>query len=346
MKKFVLLIVLVPFVFISCTKDKQVEIDNHNSQDVESQWKSTVAPSDIIVLQPGPSLLKDAQLRHQYYNNYINKNFGDRPYGGAWCSDYSINYYRGLIEFDISTIPNLPVHSVILKLHGQPRGEMSNMPNRGDVSAYRVTSPWEEMVVTWNTQPTHSNVIIDTESPTTLKWYEWDITQLYIDWKSGIYPNYGIMLINNLEGTYRTGIVLKSNDYPDPAYLPILEITFAIPDLTAEIDVKPEKIVMKSNAKWINAFIELPVGYLVGDIVEQSIKLYKVDSQIISPFIYIDGNGQIGDYDGDGIDDLKVRFDQQELKTHLIGTGNVTLAINGQLSDGTTFGGEDIVEIK
>lgn len=346
MKKFVLLIVLVPFVFISCTKDEPVEIDDLNEQGSMPQWKSTVAYSDHLICQPETGLLKDARIIHQYEKNNINNNFGDWPYIGAICSDYSINYDRGLIEFDISTIPNVPVESVILKLHGQPRGELSNMPNKGDVSVYRVTSPWQEMVVTWNTMPGYSNVIIDTETPTTLKWYEWDITQLYNDWKSGVYPNYGMMLINNLEGTYRTGINFKSNDYPDPAYLPILEITFAAPDLTADIDIKPEKIVMKSNAKWINAFIELPVGYLVGDIVEQSIKLYKVDNQIISPFMYIDGNGQIGDYDGDGIEDLKVRFDQDVLKTHLVNTGNTILSISGELIDGTTFGGEDIIEVK
>jgi len=54
------------------------------------------------------------------------------------------------------------------------------------------------------------------------EWKTVDITQLYRDWKNGIYPNYGIQLTPT--ATNQTNGAFLSSDHPDPETRPKLVI--------------------------------------------------------------------------------------------------------------------------
>jgi hypothetical protein len=184
-----------------------------------------------IIYQPGPTEGKDAYVGHPNYGEPA-VNVGSEIYIGAWNS--GAHYARGLIEFDVSSLPNTAI-SVKLQLYGIPRGlvDTPQSPIQGDVSLYQVTSPWDEMTVTWNTLPSFNGTAIDTETPDTERWYEWDITALYNAWKSGASTNYGLIMIENMEETYKSGIICKSSDYGDQSLRPRLLITTAATNLAA-----------------------------------------------------------------------------------------------------------------
>jgi hypothetical protein len=103
------------------------------------------------------------------------------------------------------------------------------------------------------------------------------------------------------------------------------------------VDINPNKINLKRNAKMVTVFIELPDGYNVADIDISTIKLEKAIYAEAHPF-------SLGDYDNDNIPDLMVKFDARALSEYLDGTiGEVILSINGEFYDGSLFEGNDII---
>ena len=54
---------------------------------------------------------------------------------------------------------------------------------------------------------------------------------------------------------------------------------------------------------------------------------------------------EVGDYDGDGIADLMVKFDRAATYTTLAAGDVVHISVAGQLSDGAAFEGTDTVRV-
>jgi hypothetical protein len=119
--------------------------------------------------------------------------------------------------------------------------------------------------------------------------------------------------------------------------LSVREVT--MPVVQAEIDLDPDTLNPKSKGKWITAYIELPDGYDVADIYVNAVTLEGTIPAENHPT-------EAGDYDTDGIPDLMVKFDRQALIEYLDGmTGEVTSTVSGELGDGTTFEGSDIITV-
>jgi len=119
--------------------------------------------------------------------------------------------------------------------------------------------------------------------------------------------------------------------------------TPAPPTLVAAADIAPNTLNLKSKGKWITAYIELPESYDVSDIDVSTVVLNGEVPAELHPT-------EIGDYDGDGIPDLMVKFDRAALTSHIYHTlgirhGHVTLTITGQLTDGTMFEGSDSIKV-
>lgn len=119
--------------------------------------------------------------------------------------------------------------------------------------------------------------------------------------------------------------------------------------MPAFIDIDPDTLNLESNGEWLTAYIELPEGYDVSDINVSTINL--IDS------IPVDTTAPatIGDYDGDGISDLMVKFNRSAVIVYL-GTEDVTedetgtdyyeeSTITGELADGTPFEGSDTIRV-
>ena len=120
-----------------------------------------------------------------------------------------------------------------------------------------------------------------------------------------------------------------------------IPVTLVEPAIPATIDVHPPALILSSKGQWITAYIELPEGYDVSDINVSAIKLNNTVS------IDLDAPVEIDDYDGDGVQDLMVKFDRAKVESYIysqgIRYGNVALTITGVMLDAAPFEGTDII---
>jgi len=121
-------------------------------------------------------------------------------------------------------------------------------------------------------------------------------------------------------------------------------VTFKIerPIISATVEINPETLNLKSEGRWITAYIELPEDFNVNDIDVSSILLNQtIPVDLKAPV-------EIEDYNNNGIMDLMVKFDRKAM-CNLISRGlkldHVTLTITGRLYDETLFSGSDTVKV-
>lgn len=118
----------------------------------------------------------------------------------------------------------------------------------------------------------------------------------------------------------------------------------------ANVQIEPDTLNLKSNGKWITAYIEFPEVYDVNNIVVPTVLLKTPSGDIpVDP----NSPATVGDYDGDGISDLIVKFDRSIVIDHLGSTDvdateidqQFELKIVGQLIDETQFEGTDTIRV-
>lgn len=187
-----------------------------------------------INIQPGADRGKDAIINvKDQSDNYGNLNYGTFTdiraqrwtTGGIWFKE------RGLVEFDLSSIPPYAVIiNAKLNLYGLAHS-WSGQSNAGVLQ--RITSPWAESVVTWNNQPsaTSTGEVAIPGSTSSTQNYQLDVTSHVIDMVQNAERNYGWMIKLNGEGNSSLAkLDFASSDYTtDANKRPKLEITFYIP---------------------------------------------------------------------------------------------------------------------
>jgi hypothetical protein len=114
----------------------------------------------------------------------------------------------------------------------------------------------------------------------------------------------------------------------------------------ANVDFDPITLNLRSNGRWITAYIEFLEGCNVADINASSMLLNGTIPADLS------GPATIGDYDNDGLPDLMVKFDRSQVISYILNNVDiedkstvVTLSINGRLNDGTAFQGIDTIRV-
>ena len=110
---------------------------------------------------------------------------------------------------------------------------------------------------------------------------------------------------------FGTPILIAENvpisEIPAQPYKIISTETGIIPPvITAMIDFDPDILNLKSKGSVVTVYIELLAGYNVNQIDVPSIKLNNTVLVLTKPT-------EIGDYDGDGIADLMVKFDRAKV---------------------------------
>jgi Tol biopolymer transport system component len=115
--------------------------------------------------------------------------------------------------------------------------------------------------------------------------------------------------------------------------------------INASVDTDPDTLNLGSKGNWITAYVELPEGYDVANINVSTIMLNGTIPAESKPT-------SIGDCDGDGVADLMVKFDRdqviQYILDHMLIDGRfsvATLTLTGKLNDGTLFEGSDTIRI-
>jgi len=119
--------------------------------------------------------------------------------------------------------------------------------------------------------------------------------------------------------------------------------------IPATLDIDPDTINLKSNAKWITAYIELPAGSLAADIDLSTVRLQGTIPAVTDPKYGFATNSAeyLIDHDSDGILERLVKFDGQAVRDYIRAQGapdSVTLTVTGKAA-GTSFTGEDTVKV-
>jgi len=112
--------------------------------------------------------------------------------------------------------------------------------------------------------------------------------------------------------------------------------------IAATLDIDPDTLNLKSNGNPITAYIELGEDADISEIDTVTIEL-RLNGAAIA---YVEPHPTgIGDEDGDGIEDLMVKFDRQIVKETLT-PGSITLEVFGYLIDDTrSFTGTDTITV-
>lgn len=129
-----------------------------------------------------------------------NQNFGIDPVLGVGYSDAIDNKVitltrRSLLHFAIAT--HLPtgtvIHQAMLRLYVHQSCDVT-VPPYLPYSIHRITTPWKEMSVTWNNQPSTVAASGPIDIPPTVDTYTFDVKDLVQSWVDGQQPELGLML--------------------------------------------------------------------------------------------------------------------------------------------------------
>lgn len=189
----------------------------------------------------------DAALGFHDGINTANTNYGTATQNAAFCipgaNGPGVNMNRALIHFDLSQFtPGTQIQSATLDLYGLgPSGILNGHTGSANATlVQQVTSPWQEMVVTWNTQPSVSNlnqVTLPVSSNPTQDYLGINVTSLVQDMINNPGTNYGLGLRLQNEAV-TNALLFCSNDHPDMNRRPVLHVTLCEPNyhLIADYD--------------------------------------------------------------------------------------------------------------
>jgi signal peptidase I len=106
-------------------------------------------------------------------------------------------------------------------------------------------------------------------------------------------------------------------------------------EIGANIDIDPDTLNLKSQGQYITVYAMIDTEYDENDI--------DVGTVILDDVVY----AEWGEVQSDGR--LMVKFDRAEVIEYLIGkgygSGDVTLTVSGEFTDGVRFTGEDTIEV-
>ena len=119
--------------------------------------------------------------------------------------------------------------------------------------------------------------------------------------------------------------------------------------ISCKVDINPDALNLRSKGLWITAYIQLPDGYNAEDIDATTILLNETTQPVLDPrYDFVTNSCEyLVDHNNDGILERMVKFDRAEVESFIrsqgIGWGKVPLTVTGELFDGTSFEGTDII---
>jgi len=174
-----------------------------------------------ITIQPGPTEGMDTYATIFYPDS--NAPDSEVLLIGNWTD-------KTYLKFDLSI---LPVGAVItnadLNLYQWFTYGSSNFA----VGAHKVIQGWAESAITWNNQPTYSDISESTIIVTAgaIAWRSWNITSLVQGWLDGSIANYGVVLTGDRDTALPSSRIscYSSDNIDNPTLRPKLEITYYVP---------------------------------------------------------------------------------------------------------------------
>ena len=200
-------------------------------------WALTYAVDKQLNLSlPFGTAGKDAWV-YEYLPEHVCSVVYDYPLGSTGTyqgfyagADPAGNRSRAYLQFDISSLPSgAVIENASLGLFYWSEAMTASA---GPIGAYKVTSSWNESLITWNHQPRLSSTATATvtvPADATDDFLFWDITALVKGWQNNSATNYGVMLRDTDEGTNEGFKGFYSNGADVASQHPELIITYYNP---------------------------------------------------------------------------------------------------------------------
>ncbi|MEO6595952.1 MAG: DNRLRE domain-containing protein [Planctomycetota bacterium] len=150
--------------------------------------------SQVIQLQPTADATVDSSQPTSNFGSDPEVNFGKVSGSPAY-------FLRGHFQFDLTPLLSLgaPQRARLFwyQSHSSAAGCLA-------VNLHRVTAPWSENAVTWNTKPSHDSTVAATAcvgDSFALGWKQFNVTVLAQGWISGAFANEGMVVRDPTEST-------------------------------------------------------------------------------------------------------------------------------------------------
>ena len=218
---------------------------DHPIDSLRPRLEITYSPNleECLTLQYAGCEGVDAVIGNCVLAGYDTSNFGSTPEFNAlsWTYSGTITDLRSLIYWNFSFIPtNAVVTNAKLTLYWNPNSSNTGhsiTSGSNEATIVKIISPWDENVVTWNTQPATDtlNQAYVPVSTSQQQDFVIDVSALVQVLVSSPSDNYGIML-KLLNETYFRSLIFCSSDHPDPAKHPRIEVCYTIPTSVAELN--------------------------------------------------------------------------------------------------------------
>ena len=149
------------------------------------QERTFYSTGDTVVFEGRPSTPMGG-------DDYLHAGYG---LNGCPARVDGVKVARTLVQFDFSTLPASYVQRATLNIRESGSCYFKGAANP-TLTSYRVSSPWSEGTVTWNTAPAPAEAygsVTVAYTDGSWDWYEIDVTDLVNQWLQGT-PNNGLML--------------------------------------------------------------------------------------------------------------------------------------------------------
>lgn len=168
----------------------------------------------------------------------------------VWTYAAEFNLWRPLFRFNLTEIPvGSPVISAKLSLYANPNPVSA--PHSGANKSYirKVTTAWDQNTVTWETHPDFSTVnqvsLSESISPNE-DYLDLDVTEMVRDMITNPSANFGFIIMNRIENTYRS-INFASSECADINKRPKLDIVYGPVNIEPLSNTIPEGYKLFQN---------------------------------------------------------------------------------------------------
>ena len=217
---------------------------------------------------------------HDDYNT-ANQNYGNAAFIASFQIPgyhFGVNTNRGLMAFDLSSIPiGSTIISAKLNLHAYTDFTVAVLQNghcgNNQSKLSRITSNWDESTVTWNTQPTVSNVneiLLSQSNATNQDYLNMNVSNLVQDMVNNPTTSFGFRLAL-VDEVVTSSLAFCSKEFANPAKRPTLFVEYRLPSSSLS-DFTFEEFAMYPNPAQNTLYLSFPNA-------EQNRRITCVDAQ-------------------------------------------------------------------